>query len=121
MRRAPATIRRRPSGSRASTSATSCRETTRTRRRSAGAATEGLAKPCRLPDSGAKKKLEAEETMLRIVLAAALLLAAAQAGAQDDYPNRPPRILVPYPAGGVSDNVTRLFAQGLTEKLGKQF
>src|SRR5258706_10233271 len=59
--------------------------------------------------------------MLRIALAAALLLAATPARAQDDYPNRPPRILVPYPAGGVSDNVTRLFAQGLTEKLGKQF
>jgi tripartite-type tricarboxylate transporter receptor subunit TctC len=59
--------------------------------------------------------------MLRIALAAALLLVAVPARAQDDYPNRPPRILVPYPAGGVSDNVTRLFAQGLTEKLGKQF
>jgi len=61
--------------------------------------------------------------MLRTALAAALLLVAAQthAQAQDDYPNRPPKIVVPYPAGGVSDNVTRLFAQGLTEKLGKQF
>src|SRR5258706_2395502 len=59
--------------------------------------------------------------MLRIALAAALLLAATPARAQDDYPNRPPRILVPYPAGGVSDNVTRVFARGLTEKLGKRF
>src|SRR5690349_8846440 len=63
--------------------------------------------------------------MLRIALAAALLLAATHAPstarAEDDYPNRPPRILVPYPAGGVSDNVTRLFAAGLSDKLGKQF
>ncbi|MBV8165298.1 MAG: tripartite tricarboxylate transporter substrate binding protein [Alphaproteobacteria bacterium] len=59
--------------------------------------------------------------MRRIALAAALVLVALPARAQDDYPNRPPRILVPYPVGGVSDNVTRLFAAGLSEKLGKQF
>ena len=59
--------------------------------------------------------------MLRTALAAALLVCAWPALAQDDYPSRPPKIVVPYPAGGVSDNVTRLFAAGLSEKLGKQF
>ena len=62
--------------------------------------------------------------MLRIALAGALLVLAAAvppAAAQDDYPNRPVKLVVPYPAGGVSDNVTRLFAAGLSERLGKQF
>jgi tripartite-type tricarboxylate transporter receptor subunit TctC len=41
------------------------------------------------------------------------------AGAQD-YPIRPVRLVVPFPAGGGSDNIGRVLAQKLTELLGQQ-
>jgi len=50
-----------------------------------------------------------------IVLALALV---ACGGAQaQSWPSRPVRILVPYPAGGSTDILTRLFAQRLSESL----
>jgi tripartite-type tricarboxylate transporter receptor subunit TctC len=53
-------------------------------------------------------------------IAAGALLAAA-AGAQQDYPSRPVRIVVPYPPGGSIDYLGRLFAPKLGEALGRQF
>nr|WP_184710104.1 tripartite tricarboxylate transporter substrate binding protein [Comamonas odontotermitis] len=37
--------------------------------------------------------------------------------AQESYPSRPIRVVVPYTAGGVSDTVTRLVTQKLSERL----
>jgi tripartite-type tricarboxylate transporter receptor subunit TctC len=37
------------------------------------------------------------------------------------YPNRPVRVLVGFPAGGVSDIVARLFGRWLTDRLGQPF
>ena len=58
----------------------------------------------------------------RILLAAwlAVTLCAGQAVAQD-YPSKPVRLIVPFPAGGSSDVVARFIAQGLSEKMGQQF
>ena len=58
----------------------------------------------------------------RILLAAwlAVTLCAGQAVAQD-YPSKPVRLIVPFPAGGSSDMVARFIAQGLSEKMGQQF
>jgi tripartite-type tricarboxylate transporter receptor subunit TctC len=55
-------------------------------------------------------------------LIALLLLAAAAAPvfAQDAYPSRPIRIIVPTAAGGPSDIGARLIAQELTKRWGKQ-
>ena len=36
------------------------------------------------------------------------------------YPDRPIRLLVPYAAGGGTDAVARVIAQGMTEQLGQQ-
>src|SRR5438105_5359616 len=48
------------------------------------------------------------------------LPAQAQAQAQDRYPSRPIRLLVPFPAGGPVDVMGRLVAQHLSTVLGQQ-
>jgi tripartite-type tricarboxylate transporter receptor subunit TctC len=37
------------------------------------------------------------------------------------YPDHPVKIIVPFPAGGITDVVARLIAQHLSERLGQQF
>jgi tripartite-type tricarboxylate transporter receptor subunit TctC len=44
---------------------------------------------------------------------------AAMAGGSGDYPNRSVRIIVPYPAGGSTDILTRLLGKGLTQRWGQ--
>lgn len=51
-----------------------------------------------------------------IALATALL-----SPAQAVYPEKPVRLIVPYPAGGSADLPARLLAEGLQRKLGKPF
>jgi len=53
-------------------------------------------------------------------LTAALLLAFASAAFADDYPNKPVRMIVPFPPGGSNDVVGRLVAQQLSTALGQQ-
>lgn len=50
--------------------------------------------------------------------AAALLLASLPAVAQE-YPKRPITIIVPFSAGGGTDNIARELAKGMSEKLGQ--
>ncbi|WP_198164548.1 tripartite tricarboxylate transporter substrate binding protein [Rhodoplanes sp. Z2-YC6860] len=53
--------------------------------------------------------------------AAGMLLAlAAPALAQSDYPNRPVRLIIPFPPGGSNDVVGRMIGTALSDKLGKQ-
>src|SRR5512137_1048919 len=42
------------------------------------------------------------------------------AAAVDDYPNRPLRFLVPFPAGGGTDGMARILGGKLTEMWGQQ-
>ena len=51
----------------------------------------------------------------------ALFAALSLTTTAQDYPARPVRIINPFPAGGSSDILARLLAQGLSEKLGQQF
>ena len=48
-------------------------------------------------------------------------LLGGPASAQEPYPSRNVRVIVPFSAGGGTDIVTRFFAQKLTERLGKNF
>jgi len=41
--------------------------------------------------------------------------------AQQNWPTKPVKIIVPFPAGGSTDLVARFLAQGLSEKFGQQF
>jgi tripartite-type tricarboxylate transporter receptor subunit TctC len=56
----------------------------------------------------------------RLILGLLLLLSPALAFAQE-WPNRPVRIVVPYPAGGGTDTVARVLAEKLGEKFGQRF
>jgi tripartite-type tricarboxylate transporter receptor subunit TctC len=67
-----------------------------------------------------------EDCMLKrfaVVVAAGSLLAGWPAAAQGpaDYPNKPVKIVVSVPAGGGVDTATRIFAEGLHQKLGQPF
>jgi len=46
---------------------------------------------------------------------------AAHAAPADDYPNRPVRMIVPFPPAGSTDNVARVVAQRLQEVMGQPF
>src|SRR5450759_187321 len=54
---------------------------------------------------------------MQIVLAAVLI--ACGVARAEDWPTRPITLVVPYPAGGPSDVVGRLFAQQMSETLGR--
>lgn len=59
------------------------------------------------------------KSRFKALLAASLLLAPGLASAQDDYPNKVVKIIVPYGAGGSTDVLTRIVAQRLGDRLGK--
>jgi len=56
-------------------------------------------------------------TIKKLVLAAALAVACAPALAQ--YPNKPIRLIVPFPPGGAAELGARIFAQPLGQQLGQ--
>jgi tripartite-type tricarboxylate transporter receptor subunit TctC len=59
--------------------------------------------------------------MLRIFIASiALVLAIANAGQAQDWPNRPIRFIVPFPAGGSTDVAARVIGEYLSRTLGQQ-
>ena len=57
----------------------------------------------------------------RTLLALGLGIAAGDAGAQDAWPNRAARIIVPFAPGGTTDIPARIIADHLARRLGKPF
>ena len=61
-------------------------------------------------------------SLLAALLAVAALWACpSTALAQQDYPNKPVKWIVPYPPAGTTDVLARIVAQWLTEKMGQPF
>jgi tripartite-type tricarboxylate transporter receptor subunit TctC len=58
---------------------------------------------------------------MRILAALALALVSAAALAQDGWPSRPVRVVIPFAPGGGTDVVGRILAAKLTERLGQGF
>lgn len=52
---------------------------------------------------------------------AALMLFSSYVHAQTEYPNRPVKIIIPFPVGGLSDSLARLYGKELSERLGQPF
>src|SRR4051812_18460010 len=59
-------------------------------------------------------------TIVRVFALCVALVISGQAFGQQ-YPNKPVKIIIPFPAGGVTDLAGRMIAQRLSEKLGQQF
>src|SRR6478752_2298847 len=65
-------------------------------------------------DHGGRGIMAGIKTALGLAVGIAMLLSGT-AQAQSNYPNRPIRIIVPYPAGGIVDIVAR----AVTEQVGR--
>ncbi|MGC2712634.1 MAG: tripartite tricarboxylate transporter substrate binding protein, partial [Pseudolabrys sp.] len=60
-------------------------------------------------------------SFLHLTAGAAALATTSRFGWAQAYPNRPVRIVVPFPAGNASDIVARLIGQRLSDGLGQSF
>jgi len=59
-------------------------------------------------------------SLLAFFSALAVIAAPVMCGAAEDYPGRPIRFLVPFPAGGGTDGMARILGTKLTEMWGQQ-
>src|SRR5436190_12107182 len=55
--------------------------------------------------------------MYSVMLAAAVMCWASSLAYAQAYPNKPIKIVVPWPAGGVTDSAGRVMAQRLSERM----
>ena len=61
------------------------------------------------------------KTLLTALASTAALALALPTAAQDKYPNKTVRVLVPFAAGGATDVLTRIAAAELGKRLGQSF
>lgn len=62
-----------------------------------------------------------KKALVSAFLFAAVAFAAAPRAQAAGYPDHPVKIIVPFPAGGITDVVARLIANHLAQRLGQQF
>jgi tripartite-type tricarboxylate transporter receptor subunit TctC len=58
---------------------------------------------------------------VKIVLTLLLLALSLSSASAQDYPSRPVEVVVPFPAGGGTEIVTRYLSDGLAKRLGQPF
>jgi tripartite-type tricarboxylate transporter receptor subunit TctC len=68
-----------------------------------------------------KKRESAFMRLLHLIVASLLLLAGFAPASAQNWPHRPVRVVVGFPAGGPTDVIARLVAQGLSDSFGQQF
>ncbi|HEV7822291.1 MAG TPA: tripartite tricarboxylate transporter substrate binding protein, partial [Burkholderiales bacterium] len=59
--------------------------------------------------------------MMRLCLGAVVALATGNSVLAADYPDRPVRVIVTFPAGGGTDIVARMIFQKVAERMGASF
>src|SRR5690349_20910628 len=59
--------------------------------------------------------------LMRAFVLAIVMIFASAGGYCADYPSKPVRLVVPFPAGGTTDVMGRLIGQQLSARLGQQF
>jgi len=67
------------------------------------------------------KQLQIRRTLIAAALGALAGLALPALAQSTDYPNKPVKIISPFPAGGTSDIMARMVAEALSRELGQQF
>ena len=50
-----------------------------------------------------------------------LACCSVRSAAAQDYPNRPVKLVVPFPAGGGTDALARVVTKGMEQRLGQPF
>lgn len=78
------------------------------------------ATPLRARRRTAGRRTGARARLHRICAAAACAIAAASPALAQQYPSKPVRIIVPFPAGGGVDFIGRVMAKHLSERLNQQ-
>src|ERR1700722_5982512 len=68
-----------------------------------------------------EKLMTSRRTAILLIATGISALASAGAASALDYPTRPVRFIVGYPAGGATDILARLIGQRLSERLGQNF
>jgi tripartite-type tricarboxylate transporter receptor subunit TctC len=68
-----------------------------------------------------EKLMTSRRTAILLIATGISAIASAGAASALDYPTRPVRFIVGYPAGGATDILARLIGQGLSERLGQNF
>jgi tripartite-type tricarboxylate transporter receptor subunit TctC len=68
-----------------------------------------------------EKLMTSRRTAILLIATGISAIASAGAASALDYPTRPVRFIVGYPAGGATDILARLIGQRLSERLGQNF
>jgi tripartite-type tricarboxylate transporter receptor subunit TctC len=79
------------------------------------------ARPLLMGRSDARIAMKHAVSLSAVLVVVALLAAWTPGARAANYPDHPVKIIVPFPAGGITDVVTRMIAQKLSERLGQQF